>query len=138
MPAPKPATKGGSQEIGNKRQVKEVGDVYMLRLVHELDEDAGEDEAEESAQEAGDVHIADASDEAIANDSEPKEAEKGIESPPKKPQRRGKWQLAFYDTPEPGKRSVTSRLAQVTDIVEGDAVAFVEGMGYRSVVLFFS
>ena len=45
----------------------------------------------------------------------------------------GKWQLRFDDVPEAVKRPVTARLVERTLIEEGDAITFVESLGYRCV-----
>jgi mediator of RNA polymerase II transcription subunit 18 len=44
-----------------------------------------------------------------------------------------KWRMVFHDVPEPGKRPVTARMLNITEISDGDAVGFMEGMGYTFV-----
>lgn len=42
-----------------------------------------------------------------------------------------KWSLRFYDVPEPGKKPVIARTTSVTQILDGDAVGFMDGLGYQ-------
>jgi len=44
-----------------------------------------------------------------------------------------KWSMVFHDVPEPGKRPVTARMVNTTEITDGDAVGFMEGLGYTFV-----
>jgi len=44
-----------------------------------------------------------------------------------------KWKMVFHDVPEPGKRPVTARMLNITEITDGDAVGFMEGLGYTFV-----
>lgn len=41
------------------------------------------------------------------------------------------WQWRFRDIPEGGKRNVTFRMAEDTDITAGDPQAYMEGLGHR-------
>ena len=44
-----------------------------------------------------------------------------------------KWRMVFHDVPEPGKRPVTARMVNTTEISDADAVGFMEGLGYTFV-----
>jgi len=39
--------------------------------------------------------------------------------------------MRFEDVPEAGKRAVTARAVTVTDIVDGDPVGLMDGLGYQ-------
>lgn len=42
------------------------------------------------------------------------------------------WSLCFFDLPEvAGRRPVTSRMISSVDIIEGDAMKLMDGLGYR-------
>ncbi|KAI9664593.1 MAG: Mediator of RNA polymerase II transcription subunit 18 [Bathelium mastoideum] len=41
-----------------------------------------------------------------------------------------KWSMLFYDTPEPGKRPVVSRMTNKTEITERDAHQHMKSLGY--------
>ena len=46
------------------------------------------------------------------------------------------WSLCFFDLPEvAGRRPVTSRMISSVEILEGDAMGFMDGLGYRYVEL---
>jgi mediator of RNA polymerase II transcription subunit 18 len=45
------------------------------------------------------------------------------------------WSLRYSDLPEvPGKRPVTSRAISIVDIIDGDAMQFMDDFGYKSVI----
>jgi mediator of RNA polymerase II transcription subunit 18 len=44
--------------------------------------------------------------------------------------RKQKWTMTLEDIPEPTRKPVTSRSVLSSDISEGDAVAFMESLGY--------
>jgi len=49
-----------------------------------------------------------------------------------------RWQMVFHDVPEPGARPVTARMTTITQFDDGDAIGFMEGLGYTFVMSFIS
>lgn len=87
------------------QQVQPVGDLYLAHLIQDVDED--------------DFGVEKNSDVAMDLD--------GSKPGPDKQN----WRLRFEDVPEPGKRTATLRMVENTDIREGDAQAYMEGLGYK-------
>jgi mediator of RNA polymerase II transcription subunit 18 len=124
---------GGSQAIQDTaklaaRQAQATStDVYYMRLVEHLKDDPVDGDAviEEEKHDLGidseDVNMKDGLD----GDS----AKHNINTSTGKTS----WKMIFYDVPEPGKRPVTTRNMTVTQIEGGDAIGFMEGLGYTFV-----
>ncbi|KAI9806186.1 MAG: hypothetical protein M1825_006301 [Sarcosagium campestre] len=115
-------TVGGSQGIqshqGQALQGQTQGDLFYLHLSGQLDERTfpQESSAQKEPTSAGDI-------ENVGHD-------------PAKTYKFGKqaWSLRYNDWPEAtGRRPVTSRTAIDVDIIEGDAVNFIEAFGYSFV-----
>ncbi|KAK5158637.1 hypothetical protein LTR04_005172 [Oleoguttula sp. CCFEE 6159] len=109
--------KGGTQDIAQKKKsAQAAGDVFYQQLVRDVRE-----------QEFGRVS-------SFAFELESKSGETVTEpglsdsQPSQKP-----WTLQFYDVPEPGKRTVVSRVYSITEITRGDAHRFAKGLQYRRV-----
>ncbi|KAL2355707.1 mediator complex, subunit Med18 [Cryomyces antarcticus] len=109
--------KGGTQDIAQKKKsAQAAGDVFYQQLVRDVRE-----------QEFGRVS-------SFAFELESKLGETVTEpglsdsQPSQKP-----WTLQFYDVPEPGKRTVVSRVYSITEITRGDAHRFAKGLQYRYV-----
>lgn len=128
---------GGSQAIQDAaklaaRQAQAANqDVYYVRLVEDLMAESGartSNEQEVDGHEDGeddDVEMSNTSVEKYAtNGATAEEAETT----------KARWKLLFYDVPEAGKRPVISRFMNITHIEDGDAISFIEGLGYTFVL----
>jgi len=121
-PAQPPSRKilqvGGTQGITDPlkaaRQVQNNGDIYYLRLVRTIDRLVPDDSLPREDHEMQDS--------TMDQDNGEANAIKSRTSP--------SWTLYFYDVPEAGKRAVVVRSMTCTQICEGDASAFMKGMGY--------
>lgn len=117
-PSRKIAQVGGTQGITNPlkaaRQVQNNGDVYYLRLVESIDRSMSN-----SSLHAVDHEMQDST---LEQD---KVGATTIESSTVP-----SWMLYFHDVPEAGKRPVVVRSMTCIQIREGDASAFMQGLGY--------
>ena len=132
---------GGSQAIQDSAKLaarqnqNAATDVYYMRLVEDLgspDTSVDQDvkskqpdstEADDNVQMVNGIdHEDDVHDmlSAIPHDDEAQQSNP-------------KWKMVFHDVPEPGKRPVTARMLNITEITDGDAVGFMEGLGYTFV-----
>ena len=95
-----------AQKAGRQGQTQAGGDIYYLRLVEDLAyEGVDWERGAKLAQEAAMTKADEA----------------------------GRWSLRFYDVPEAGRRSVMARTTSATPIQQGDAFAFMKGLGYQAV-----
>ena len=114
-PLRRPVQVGGSQGIQDAqkaaKQAQNTGDLYYLQLVEtwgNVEQSNISSENNTTAQDA----------KGVALDSQ--------------------WTILFYDVPEAGKRPVTARMMSSTNVVDGDPIGFMEGLGYQLVALHFS
>lgn len=112
-PSRRPVQVGGSQGIQvekTARQIQNSGEVYYLQLIEILgDDDAYSSTTQHAAKEHSDVRSGN-------QDKIPVKS---------------KWSIRFYDLPEAGKRPVTTRMMSSTNVIDGDPIGFMEGMGYQ-------
>jgi len=121
--APKAAAVGGSQGVRDQQRAARraapqaaVKELFYLRLVEDLEGESGEGVGAEEEDGAGEEEDGMAKVEAEAEEAGGKQA---------------RWTMRFEDVPEAGKRAVTARAVTVTDIVDGDPVGLMDGLGYQ-------
>lgn len=136
IPTRQAAQVGGSQAIQDAakaaRQAQAAStDVYYVKLVEVLgiQIDSANVEPEQQDMDMNGEHdeasmkVEDESSKMVNSDSKP--AEIGSTS---------RWQMVFHDVPEPGARPVTARMTTITPLEEGNAIDFMEGLGYTFVM----
>jgi len=140
-PGQRGAQVGGTQGVQNAQaqalQGQLGGELYYLQLVGEVEEGEFEPRKNASAEAAGDH------DETMLDESESGPSEGTVKSNGDAVNggegglynfAKQTWSLRFNDLPEvTGRRPVTSRLISSIDIVEGDALDFMNALGYNYV-----
>ncbi len=120
--APKSAVVGGSQGIRDQQRAARrapqvaVKELFYLRLVENLEGETGDG--------VGAVHGGAGEEDGAAEAEADAEAEEAGG-------KQARWTMRFEDVPEAGKRAVTARAVTVTDIVDGDPVGLMDGLGYQ-------
>jgi len=139
IPTRQAAQVGGSQAIQDTAKLAKQAqtastDVYYVKLVEVLEAQKGTEnvESEQQDMDMNGTHDEDrmkVEDESNGmlngNSSSSKLAETSSTS---------RWQMVFHDVPEPGARPVTARMITITQLEEGDAIDFMEGIGYTFVM----
>lgn len=135
IPTRQAAQVGGSQEIQDAsklaaRQAQATNiDVYYLELVETLGDvkSSNVNEKEEEDQEMQNGEDINHNQDSMNghNHTTPATATKSSST----------WHMVFHDVPEPAARPVTARMINATKIDDGDAVSFMEGLGYTFVPL---
>jgi len=131
---------GGSQAIQDtaklaaRQNQNAATDVYFMRLVEDLESpDIGDDQDVITKQPNGttdddNVRMENGIDHEEGNHDMASTTQQNEVQPST-----SKWRMVFHDVPEPGKRPVTARMLNITEITDGDAVGFMEGLGYTFV-----
>ena len=123
-PTSKDAPIGASQGVQNEQlqllQGQQKGEMFYVQLVGELVEPLSDDES--------DVPHMDRMNGTLEQSSRWNVAGEDLDpdGPPYL------WSLCFYDLPEvSGRRTATSRMISQVEIIGGDAMGFMDAMGYR-------
>lgn len=124
---------GGSQGIQNQQakalQGQMQGELFYLKLIGEVEERFFAIDAAAPNQKTS-----------IDEDAEMTDERQADEVVQKRDQRSGdvyelqkqRWTLRFNDLPDvTGRRPATSRMMSTADIVDGDALVFMDALGYR-------
>jgi mediator of RNA polymerase II transcription subunit 18 len=137
---------GGTQTVQNQQaqalQGQLHGELFHLQLVSEIDDEQFPDEdgrTLEGLQRQGDEMMKDTGGGNIETRTQqghlsPKEPLGGAVEGPSYDFDKQLWSLRFHDLPEvAGRRPVTSRMISSVDIIDGNAIEFMDALGYKLV-----